>query len=125
MTDSRIHSHDSIAGGHEPPTFETRRVLLWVAALVALISTAAGLMYVLLLTLRSERPQAEPLSDVKRVESVRAPLDPSQVSSRHAYEQQQHELLTGYGWVDAQEQIARIPIKRAIQLYEQQQGSEQ
>lgn len=111
---------DSIERGHEPPTFDTRRVLIWVAALVVLIVCAALLMFGLLRTFQARRPAGTPLPGLQGVDSARVPLDATQAASRLKYEQRQQHLLTSYGWVDQPQGIVRIPIDRAMRLYQQQ-----
>lgn len=46
-----------------------------------------------------------------------ARLDPRKQQGRGAYERNQHEILTSYGWIDRSDDLARIPIDRAMTIY--------
>jgi len=99
---------------------------LWAAAigLATLIVVSLGLMRAFQLALSHGEPESNPklveqqLSLIKRM----APLDPDQRAQRTKYDQEQQALLTQYHWVDQKQQLARIPIDRAMSLIVQQYG---
>lgn len=47
---------------------------------------------------------------------VAAPLDPQGKKTRQAYEQDQSDLLSTYGWTDRSHGKVRIPIERAMAI---------
>jgi len=99
---------------------------IWAAAigLATLIVVSLGLMRAFQLALNNGRPLVHPnraeqqLSLIKRM----APLDPNQRLQRDRYEKEQKYLLSHYSWVDQKQQLARIPIDRAMSLIVQKYG---
>lgn len=55
-----------------------------------------------------------------------APLEPDQRRRKEAYLAEEQQLLNTYGWVDRQQEIARIPIEEAMRIYvtEHEDGNE-
>ena len=130
MTDpTETHTAPPSERGHEPTILSERIALIWGAAL-------AGLIFFALLATWSlwQWKSARGPTDVAPLEATRqevespfigqAPLNPNQPATRREYEQRQRALLTEYGWVDRQTQIARIPIARAMEIMVEREGGQ-
>jgi hypothetical protein len=104
---------------HEPIGIHSRPLLLWGAALLALVCVALAVAEGLHRRLVPHRPAASataPGSARPAESSFAAPLDSRQQAQRAEYEAEQRRLLSTYGWIDEEQRIARIPIDRAIEL---------
>jgi hypothetical protein len=110
---------DSTELGHEPIGVSPRGILLGVIGLVMLIGVTLWLMVPLALLDTSRRSATEAgsladLPDVPRQNTVG--LNPDQRQDRHALESEQQKWLSTYAWQDAERQLARIPIERAVEI---------
>jgi len=121
------HAHEPLPQGqtaHERVMVKTGGIWAATIGLITLIVVAMGLMRALQLALNNGRPRIHPnqaeqqLSLIKRM----APLDPNQRTHRMKYEEEQETLLNHYSWVDQKQQLARIPIDRAMALIVQKYG---
>jgi hypothetical protein len=105
------------ARGYEPSDASVRAVL-WVAAgFITAVVVSAALLGGLLGLLEAARTPAQ-VSPLERVDLV-PPAPRLEVRPLDALEQvrrREDELLGGYGWVDRQHEVARIPIDRAMAI---------
>lgn len=125
MTDERDHRDHLEASepGHEPLTISVRAVAIGAVALVLLIAVTIVAMaaFTRLLTPRETGVAAGPFQESPReVPQSTVGLNPNQSQDRLQFEARQHALLREYAWLDDGEQVARIPIEKAMQLIQQQ-----
>lgn len=105
--------------GHEPLDVNIGGVTKGVAVLFASIAAAllivGGILY-LLFAVKGQMPTV--LGPEARMElPPNVPeLDSNQRGSLRELRREESEMLTSYGWVDTQAGIARIPIKRAMEM---------
>jgi len=128
---SHDHSHTGADVPHPPGEPIHERVNLktgplWAAGLglATLIVVALGLMYAFQLSLTGGVRAVSPKATEQQLSLIRrmAPLDPNQRAHRVRYEAEQEQLLDHYSWVNQKEQLARIPIQRAMSLIVQKYG---
>jgi hypothetical protein len=98
--------------GHEPPGFDVRAIGIAAFALVAIVSIASAVLYFSVPGPRSAQRNAESALH-RAVSPPRLQADPAAELLR--YRREQAALLQGYGWVDREHAIARMPIERAMQ----------
>jgi hypothetical protein len=99
----------------------TRGVLLFALWLAVGAITAAIAMAALFRALeKKQRSGDRALSPMIAASLARTPpeprLEPYPLAPRQVLRAQEDEVLTGYGWVDKDRGIARIPIDRAMEL---------
>lgn len=115
----QLHGKDP---GHEPLSVSVRAIAIGTISLVALIVATLLAMGWLspLLTPRDAADGAGTVFDL-RVEAPQTTvgLNPNQAQDRLQLEQRQRAWLSGYAWLDDDEQVARIPIKRAVQFIQE------
>lgn len=95
--------HNLIAWLQDPPAFRPRTAM----PNLGIAETEARHMAAYLLTLGAE--EARPLAPEPRLVAV-----PADAAERQR--EREREVLTGAGWVDRPQGIARIPIERAMDL---------
>ena len=84
----------------------------WGFAILCLLALAVAVSWGLWSWLNDQTPKAAFL-----VDDQQSRLDPHQRQTRLKYEQEQQKLLSSYGWVEPEREIAHIPIERAMSLY--------
>ena len=108
----------SAANGHEPHDVAARPLLLAALALGAVLLLVSGGQ--LLLLRHFERRAAEREAPVAPLAEARTPPEPRLLPEprRALLELRAEEdaLLHGYGWVNREAGIVRIPIERAIDV---------
>jgi hypothetical protein len=111
----------SLAAGHEVRDLKLRPIL-WagVGLLVLAVVVHVAMLLVLNLFASRESKQSPPASPLAGAYGLKAPPQPrlqteplGDLGQLHAAED---AALTGYGWVDKQAGIVRIPIERAMEL---------
>lgn len=109
--------HDA---GHEADAVNIRMILLTAAGLVVIVLGSLAMMSGYVSVLEDSTEQPEPVSTVAPAESrtSRRGLDPDQRDHRLRFEASQQQLLGSWQWLNGQQQSARIPIDRAMQLIE-------
>lgn len=108
-------------GGHETRDVSARPVVLaGVGLLVLLLATSAGAWWLLAhYQAREARrsPPASPLArEYGRAEPPAPRLQTDPLADLRALRAEEDARLFGYGWVDRDAGIVRIPIERAIDL---------
>lgn len=108
-------------GRHEPDTFNVPRVIVWFLGLALSVpltmALVAGLRSVL--THRESPEHAEPMPRfVPEPELVKrgARLNPDLPAELQRLRASERQTLESYGWVNRDRGIARVPIKRAMEL---------
>lgn len=125
------HEDVAVPEGYPNQKIQDRVVVKWAPlsasaiGLVTMIVVSLGLVRAFELVLQSDgRPaiHANAVQEGFEQPSGVAPLDPAQVPVKKAYLEEQHKLLTSYGWVDQEKKLARIPIDRAKALVVEKYG---
>jgi hypothetical protein len=113
--------------GHEPLAISARSVVIGMIALSLTVIAALLLMGGLMLYLARafERaatvgPGGEPLAPPPGV----AELQVDQSATLHELRDRENRRLQEYTWIDREEGVARIPIRRAMQILAEQQTSQ-
>jgi hypothetical protein len=107
----RGHRRERI--GHEPPGFDVRGVAVAALALAAIVGIGSAVLYLIVPGPRSAQRNAEAALHGAGSPPPRLLADPAAELLR--YRREQAALLHGYGWVDREHAIARMPIDRAMQ----------
>jgi hypothetical protein len=109
--------------GHERLSISIKGVVLAVIGLAILI---AGPLLAMgpLSRLLSPRYAADEVDSFLQL-SLESPqstvgLNPNQAEDRLALEESQRQWLREYAWLDAEQQVARIPIERAMEIIREQ-----
>ena len=109
---------EAVQLGHEPEAVNVSRVLQVGAALAVVVVVAMILMVWLINALQRSEPTVRPATALPPVD--RAPpsprLDPEQPAELQELRKSEERTLQGYSWIDAQQEVARIPIERAMQI---------
>ena len=103
--------------GYERSDVEVRWVLWLGVAFVVVVAVSAALLGGLLGLFEAARAPA-PVSPLERVDLVPpAPrLEARPLETLEQVRRRENEILHGYGWVDHDAGIARIPIDRAMAI---------
>jgi hypothetical protein len=113
---------DAIERGHEPITLSVGAVTKGFSVLYGTMLIALLLMGGLVLLLRridgGEETVDAPTQSAETAAEVPA-LDSDQAGSLRALRERERNVLTEYAWVDREAGIARIPIKRAMEIVSQ------
>jgi hypothetical protein len=108
----------SAENGHEPHDVAARPVLLAAGALGVVLLLVAGGQLVLLRYYDRRAPEpsaaAAPPAEARTPPEPRLLPDPR--SALLELRAEEDELLHGYGWVNREAGIVRIPIERAIDV---------
>ncbi len=116
------HQPDQIPGGqpgHEPLAISVRAVVLTTIGLVALVVVTLVAIGPLtrVLTPREAAEEVDSLSQLPReAPQTTVGLNPNQARDRLQLVEQQQKWLGEYAWLNDSEQVARIPIDRAMQI---------
>jgi hypothetical protein len=106
---------DATEKGHEPIGVSVRFVVVGVAGLITLIVlTLFGMGGIVRLLSYGAKEQPDGPPSAKSARTVGLGLN--QAHQREAMEVQQEKWLSEYAWLDQDQQTARIPIARAIQI---------
>ncbi len=124
MTNDRSNLPDVV--GHEPTTIGAGGILLGLAAVVAGLIVAmlaiAGLTAYFAIadvkepTVGPADPRDTAIAPPPGVPS----LDPHQAGDLRRLRARERDLLTEYAWVDRDAGVARIPIRRAMEILAQE-----
>ena len=113
MTQTNSHPEQR----HEAVSVRPRPIMLAVVGLVVLI---VGSLFIVSgvdsFLGRSDQPLVVPAEDAS-TPARGTPFEPDQGEQKREYLAEQAELLDSYGWVDREQDIARIPIGDAMRLY--------
>ena len=113
---------------YEPRDVATRSVVLVAGAVVGLVVVSAVLMHGLLGSLwRSEAAASAPASPLAGYGPQTPPAprrQPDPAGDIAALRNQQAAQLNGYGWVDRDKGVVRVPIARAMDLLVQRRGKD-
>ncbi|WP_437185000.1 hypothetical protein SH668x_002090 [Planctomicrobium sp. SH668] len=94
--------------------------ILWAGliGLVTLIIVSMGLMRAFQLALADGVAIVHPSDKFEQQNRINrsAPLDYNQRASRKIYDDKQAHILDGYGWIDQKQNLAHIPVSRAMEL---------
>jgi hypothetical protein len=124
MTHDQIRTAEE--AGHEPTTIGARGILLGlasiVAALLASMITIGGLMLYF-----ASREEPAPVVGVPGAKVAPPPgtpmLNARQAGQLEALRAREKEMLTEYEWIDRDAGVARIPIRRAMEILAQNPAS--
>ncbi|REJ88174.1 MAG: hypothetical protein DWQ34_22865 [Planctomycetota bacterium] len=111
---------ETIDQGHEGVSLRPRHVIIATTGLVVIIVASLFIVAGLDRFLSADRPAAAPLEREPGAPPRGTPLEPNQKQRKLEYLAEQQELLHGYGWVDREQGVARIPIDEAMRLYVEQ-----
>jgi hypothetical protein len=103
--------------GYEPSDVSVRAVLLVAVGIVVSVGLSALVLGAMLGLFEAARTPA-PVSPLEQVELV-PPAPRLEVRPLETLEQirrREHALLEGYGWVDRERGLVRIPIERAMAI---------
>lgn len=120
MTDDEHQDAEKL--GHEPITVNARVVTKGFVVLFAVVIAALLLMAGLMMILTKwdgGAPTVDAPDQVQGVPSGVAELDANQRGSLRALRKREKKVLTEYSWLDPNAGIARIPIKRAMEIMSQ------
>ena len=107
--------------GHEPAVIAAAPIVKIAAALFAGVVIIAAVLYLLL--------RFEVMPHQAQVAARQGPVPPPPRLQVHAPDDlrvlrlQKQALLESYQWLDPAHTAARVPIERAMQIYEQQKGA--
>jgi hypothetical protein len=100
---------------------DLRRIALFGVGLVATVVAAALAMWLLIVRLRSAGSQADPAPSP--LPEARLPAEPpgprlqtDPAGEMAALRAEERELLEGWGWVDRQAGVARVPVEVGMDL---------
>lgn len=105
--------------GHESSAINVRRIVALIGGLAVFVLVAVGVLYVVLHQVMPNRAQVQ-----ARAGAIPPPprLQPHPDADLAALRAHKRELLTHYAWLDPSHHYARIPIRRAMQLYAHEQA---
>jgi hypothetical protein len=114
--------HEAVELGHEPIALSGRAVAKGFSVLYGVVVVSlllmGGLMFLLTKLTGGDATVEAP--DQAPALPIGAPaLDSDQSGSLRALRARERKILTEYAWVDADAGIARIPIKRAMEMLSQ------
>jgi hypothetical protein len=113
---------DAIERGHEPITLSGRAVAkgfsILYGVLIVTLLLMAGFMF-LFSKIDGGEATVDAPAQTSTTPSGVPTLDSDQSGSLRALRTRERQLLTEYRWVDAEAGLARIPIKRAMELLSQ------
>ncbi len=116
-----------MAGNERPPQHEESDVDVWavgrfVAAMVAVMVIALGLLFGLFRYFESVTGGVKPAA-WERVNPGKRPPEPrleeTPVEDLRKFREAEERKLNGYGWIDREAGVVRIPIARAMELLAQ------
>jgi hypothetical protein len=120
--------NDAIERGHEAVTTSAAVIAKGFAVLFAVVAVSlllmAGLMLLLAKIEGGHATVDAPVPSTERAAGIPR-LDSDQSGSLRTLRARETRVLTEYEWVDANAGIARIPIKRAMELMSERMSSTQ
>jgi hypothetical protein len=123
------HSTSPDPVGHAPITADTRAITFWLVgllgAIAASLAVVAGLVW--FFARINHNVLAESSVPVAQERRDLAPEVPPSVPALDAHladelvdlRAREHQLLSQYAWIDRESGVARIPIRRAMQILAQ------
>jgi hypothetical protein len=106
--------------GYEASDVDPRRLLLWVAGLVAVLvlSAVASVLLFDALARRAERldPKFSPLAPLQNPPPPEPRLLQNEPDDLATVRKEEDQLLHSYDWIDKDHGVVRIPIERALEL---------
>jgi len=130
MSDAVIHNDQNMAAReseavHEPNTVGVSAIVMFIIALSASVAVIALLLLALLHYFDARKARTEPPTPPLTRGEVLPPEPRLQGAPGHAsspaqdirqFREQENQLLHGYGWVDEQNGVVRIPVDQAKRL---------
>ena len=119
---------DNPAVSHEKSDVDLRRITYLGAGLAVTVVVILGLLLWLFdyfneRELRHGRTPQEPARSAPETREPRLQISPpTDLAEMRAAED---KVLSGYGWVDKEKGVVRIPIERAMEMFAQQQSAAQ
>ena len=116
-TDPRMDNPDV---GHEEADINIRTVLMFAGGLAVIVIAAVILMGLVFRVLSSRAAANDPQVSPLALPSGQSPPGPNLLTNEPAalrkFEAEEASRLQGYGWVDQQGGVARVPIEEAKKL---------
>jgi hypothetical protein len=116
-SDAEMHNPDV---AHEDTDINIRRVLAFAVGMAVLVAFSAALMGLMFRILSNQAaandPQLSPLALPAGQTPAGPPLLTNEPGNLHKFQQEEAKTLEGYGWVDQQAGVARVPIDQAKKL---------
>jgi hypothetical protein len=103
--------------GHEPPAPKMQAIVYSLVGLVLAIVGSLLLVGALIHFLSRDRPAG--MTSDQPIPAGVPTLDPYQADDLQQLQWHEQKLLTEYAWVDRKTGIARVPIRRAIEIVAQ------
>jgi hypothetical protein len=107
--------------GHEPAVIAVAPIIKIAGALFAAVVVIAAVLYLLL--------RFDVMPHQAQAAARQGPVPPPPRLQMHAPDDlrvlrlQKQALLESYQWLDPAHTVARVPIERAMQIYEQQKAA--
>ncbi len=118
MSKSKEQIEKPDGAGHQPDKVNVARVLQIGAALAVIVVASMVLMVYFIGAMQQHSETGLPQSAVLPLEQ-QPPLprlDPDQPAQLAELRQYEERMLTDYQWIDEQNEVARIPIDRAMDI---------
>jgi hypothetical protein len=116
-SDAEMHNQDV---AHEDTDINIRQVLAFAVGMAVLVAVSAALMLILFrvfsnLAARND-PQVSPLAQPSGQTPPAPNLMTNEPAGLRKFREEEAKKLEGYGWVDQQGGVARVPIEEAKKL---------
>jgi hypothetical protein len=120
--------HDPHESGGFDREIGIKGLVLFVVGLVALLLASGLLMYLLSAGLREARVAADPplpkLPEARQSYTIEGPLlQAAPPADMAAWRAQEEEVLNRWGWTDEANEVATVPIERAMELLVEQRAT--
>jgi hypothetical protein len=116
-SDAELHNQDV---AHEEADINIRTVLTFAVGLAVVVAVSAGLMGIMFRVLSNQAAAKDPQVSPLALPSGQRPPEPSLLTNEPAglrrFRDEETRSLDGYGWVDQQAGVARVPIEEAKKL---------
>ena len=116
-SDAELHNQDV---AHEEADINIRTVLSFAVGMAVVVALSAGLMGIMFRVLSNQAAANDPHVSPLAIPSGQRPPEPNLLTNEPGHLRQFHEeemrTLDGYGWVDQQGGVARVPIEQAKKL---------
>jgi hypothetical protein len=104
-----IPQTESVRRGHEPSTVHVRAIAIFGGVLVFVVAVVGVIAWVSLTTRSVHPKEAPPVAGTR--------LQDDEAADMRELRREVEAALEGYGWVDRDGGVVRIPIERAMRLY--------
>jgi hypothetical protein len=116
-SDADLHNQDV---AHEEGDINIRAVLSFAVGMAIVVALAAGLMGILFRVFSNQAAARDPQVSPLALPSGQRPPEPNLLTNEPAglrkFHEEETRALDGYGWVDQQGGVARVPIEQAKKL---------